>query len=299
MDKIGIFTPTELKTKIDIDQIVTLHYFKYAKNFRFSGEKHDFWEIAYVDRGEVGVVAESQGFDLQQGEAIFHKPNEYHNIWTKNQYANVVILSFVSRSPAMAFFENKIVKLNDEHRAILAKILKAGEQCFKDPLNDVHQTKLNMAPAPPFASLQIIKNYTELLLISLVQTQRAFLRQGRASEQTKLQGDNKIAEAVKQILDDGIYGRINLNDVLQEVCFSKTYITQLFRRCMGQSIMEYYLEQKINEAKRLISERNLSFTEIADRLQFNSIHHFSSSFKKHSGMTPSEYRKSIQSMDVL
>lgn len=299
MKKLGIFTPNDLTVQIDVTQIVTLHYFKYAKNFTFSGEKHNFWEIAYVDRGEVGVVAENQGFDLSQGEAIFHKPNEYHNIWAKNQYANVVILSFVCTSPAMAQFENRIIRFGDEHRAILGKILKEGELCFQDPLNDVHQTKLNLAQEPPYGSLQVIKNYTEILLLRLLQEQTAVLRQNRASEEAKSQGDGQVAEAVCKILEDNLYNELTLSDVLQKVCFSKSYITRLFRQRTGYSIMGFALKLKIDEAQRLISERNLRFTEIAECLHFSSVHHFSSSFKKHTGMTPTEYRRSVQSMQVL
>lgn len=299
MKKIGIFTPTNLKTNIVVDQIVTLHYFHYTKNFTFSGEKHDFWEIAYIDKGQVGVVAENQGYDLRQGEAIFHKPNEYHNIWTKNQYANAVILSFVSHSPAMSFFENKIIEFNEEHQIILAKILKEGEGIFLDPLSNVYQTKLNPAKNGPFGGLQIIKNYIELLLLYIIREQTIVNRKKRISSSIKSQGDNQIVDAIKQMLSDNIYGNISLKQVLHTVCFSKSYITQLFRLHTGQSIMDYYIEMKMKEAQKLISERDLSFTEIAEKLNFNSIHHFSGSFKKRIGMTPTEYKKSVQSMEVL
>ncbi len=299
MDKIGIFTPTKLHESIEIDQIVTLHYFKYSKDFVFVGEKHDFWEIAYVDQGEIGIVADTQGIDLHQGEAVFHKPNEYHNIWAKNQFANVIILSFISKSPAMSFFENKIITLNNEARAIVSKILKFGEICFKDPLNDVNQTKLNLAENSPFGCEQVIKNYMELLLILLIQGNDDFSRQSRASISAKQQGESNIVDGIIRILSDNLYGSITLDDVLQQICFSKSYITMLFREQAGCSIMEYYQNMKITEAQRLISERKLSFTEIAELLGFSSIHYFSYQFKKKARMTPSEYRRTVHASAVL
>lgn len=90
-----------------------------------------------------------------------------------------------------------------------------------------------------------------------------------------------------------------MDDVLRTICFSKSYITRLFREHTGESIMGYYNGLKITEAQKLISERCLSFTEIAELLCFNSIHHFSNSFKLNTGMTPTEYRKSVQSFEVL
>ena len=299
IEKIGVFTTTSLETKIDIQKIVTLHYFKYTKDFKFSGEKHDFWEIAYVDKGEVGVAADNSGFDLRQGEAIFHKPNEYHNIWAKNQYANIIIISFVCHSPAMSFFENKIIKLNNIHQALLANIISAGEACFSDPLDDVYQTKLNIISQPPFGSAQVIKNYIELLLIRLIQDNTDFSRKERVSRSATMQNETRIVEAVEQFLADNIYTSITFSDVLQNVCFSKSYLTKLFRRHTGMSVMEYYLNLKISESQKLISERELSFTEVAEKLKFSSIHYFSRIFKNKIGMTPSEYEKSVKSKAVL
>ena len=299
MKKIGIFTLTELDISIDISEIVTLHYMKYSKDFAFTGEKHDFWEIVYVDNGEIGVLAESQGLDLHEGEAIFHKPNEYHNIWAKNQFANVVVLSFVCNSPAMSFFENKIMIFDDEARELLARILTVGRACFRGPLDDVYQTKLELAENRPFASMQMMKNYLELLLITLIQSSTEFSRHSRASASAKRQGEGTIVESIQQILAENIYGDIFLADILKKLCFSKSFLTQLFHKHTGYSIMEYYMNLKIAEAQRLISERELSFSEIADRLSFSTIHYFSYVFKKKTRMTPSEYRRSVQSRAVL
>ena len=299
MGKIGIFTPTELNVSIDISQIITLHYMKYSKDFAFTGERHDFWEVVYVDNGEIGVLAENQGIDLHEGEAIFHKPNEYHNIWAKNQFANVAVLTFVCNSPTMSFFENKIIVFGDEERELLAKILAAGKRCFKGPLDDVYQTKLELAEDSPFACEQAIKSYMELLLISLVQNHTDFSRQSRASISAKRQGESTIVESIQQILAENLYEGISFDYIMQQTCFSKTYLTRLFRNHTGNSIMGYYMDLKIAEAQRLISERELFFSEIADKLGFGSIHYFSYLFKKKTHMTPSEYRKSVQSRAIL
>ena len=47
------YVKTTLQHSIDIDAIITLHYFEYMKNFEFKGESHNFWEFLYVDKGTV------------------------------------------------------------------------------------------------------------------------------------------------------------------------------------------------------------------------------------------------------
>ena len=63
--------------------------------------------------------------------------------------------------------------------------------------------------------------------------------------------------------------------------------------------MQYFSALKIDEAKKLISYNRYTFTEIAYRLGYSSLHYFSRQFKKSTEMTLSEYARSIKVDDVL
>ena len=70
----------KIDSVINVSEIVTIHYFEFDRNFKSHGEKHDFWEIVYVDKGEAIIKTKSREFTLKQGEAVFHKPNEFHAV---------------------------------------------------------------------------------------------------------------------------------------------------------------------------------------------------------------------------
>jgi len=57
--------------------------------------------------------------------------------------------------------------------------------------------------------------------------------------------------------------------------------------------MTYLTNYRIGEAKRLIQESNLNFSQIALAVGYDNIYYFSTIFKKHTGMTPTEYSKSL------
>ena len=61
------YVKTELKDELKMKNIVTIHYFEYAKDYVFEGETHDFWEFLVVDNGEVEVMADTKGYKLKQG----------------------------------------------------------------------------------------------------------------------------------------------------------------------------------------------------------------------------------------
>ena len=64
---------------------------------------------------------------------------------------------------------------------------------------------------------------------------------------------------------------------------------------VNHALAERYLTAlRIGEAKRLIREGNLTFTQIAERLGIESIYYFSNLFKKQTGMSPTEYEKTLK-----
>ena len=85
-----------------------------------------------------------------------------------------------------------------------------------------------------------------------------------------------------------------MKDIAQGLNFSPSYLQKVFREEMRMSIMKYYRNLKINEAKKLISSGAHSFTEISEMLGFSSVHHFSNVFRKAVKMTPTEYRHCVQ-----
>ena len=84
---------TELKKPLVIEGIYTIHYFEYTKDFAYSGEFHNFWEIVYADKKSVVITAGAQELTLTAGQMYIHKPNEFHKIRCDGmQAANSVIL---------------------------------------------------------------------------------------------------------------------------------------------------------------------------------------------------------------
>ncbi len=287
------FIQTKLPCLIKISALVTLHHFNYAPNFLFTGEKHDFWEMAFVEKGEVGVMAESTGYALHSGEAIFHKPNEYHNIWANSPNSSVIIISFSCNDKHMDYFKGKILSFGDEERRLLNLILEEGSRCFAEPLDILYQTRLVFSENAPFASSQLLKNYLEALLILLIRRGAQISNTARTSDTVKKHNEQMIADSIIRLLTEHISDQhFSLDTVCSSVCFSKSYLKRLFKNHTGFSIIDYYNNLKIQKAKLMLHQSDSSVTEISETLGFSSIHYFSRMFKQRTGLSPSEYKKS-------
>lgn len=288
------FQRTRLQESFTVKDIVSLHYFEFAKDFRFEGERHDFWELVYVDKGEIDVFADQEGYCLQQGDVIFHKPNEFHGVWANNRIApNVMIVSFASHSKAMTFFENKIFKLDTRQHEMLAQIMKNGLATFHPPFDNPRDHTLSRRSHAPTGSEQLIKLNLEMLLISLCQDDALAKRDQRLSGTIKQRSEAELVRQMCDYMAQHLRHDLRLEDVYKTFNLSKSHALTLFKAQTNQSIMKYYRGLKIELAKMLIREQQHNITEISEHLHYSSVHTFSRHFKLVTGMSPSEYAKTV------
>jgi AraC-like DNA-binding protein len=99
-------------------------------------------------------------------------------------------------------------------------------------------------------------------------------------------------EQGKIIFNENIYTDIKIEDVAAKLNLSYTSFRMNFKKVTGIAPAKYFTDLKINKAKQLLLETPHSIKEISFMLQFSSIEHFSTLFKKITGMTPKDFRSS-------
>lgn len=289
------YCKTTIKEELIIKKLVSVHYFEYAKDYIFEGEKHDFWEFLYVDKGEVEVMADTRGYKLKQGEMIFHKPNEFHNVWANGKVApNLIVISFECKSKRMEYFKDKILFVDNQEKNLLAQIISEAREAYKSPLDTPSLKKLEKRPKPRLGCEQLIKIYLEQMLINLIRKGESIRKEKKLSSSVKERSDGDMAKKAIAYLEENVCNSITFDDVCRYLSLSRTSLKVLFRETTNSGVMEYYNKLKIAEAKKMIREGSNNFTKIADSLGYASIHYFSRHFKKATGMTPSEYAVSVK-----
>lgn len=306
-----VYKKLKIKNYIQIPYIVTIHYFEFTKDYIYNGESHDFWEMVYVDKGEIIATANDKDIVLRQGEALFHKPLEFHKLRSNGVSApNVFVISFVCNDAPMKYFEEKHLCVPAKHRSLITDIIAESQNTYALAVFDRDMKELKLSKKPIFGGTQIIKMRLEELLIKL-------FREGENAERSRSEiggeakgkfgntvaksgsavpydGDEALsAQIIEIIKKDGIYGNINLDRICTRVNYGKTYICTRFKQVTGYSVMEYVNILKIAEAKRLIREKNHNFMQISNMLLFNNPHYFSKVFKKITGLSPREYMNTV------
>ena len=291
------YCPIRLAVDLDVEEIITVHYFEYRKDFSFEGESHDFWEFLCVDKGEVQVRAGTETYLLKKGEMIFHKPNEFHSVMATGQSApNLVVISFSCRSEAMRFFENALLTIGEEERNLLAGILSEAKQAFLPPFDNPYLTRMERATPASFGSEQLIKNYLEQLLIGLLRKQLKPEAARQLTKTNKLRSDLETYHRILEYLEAHLREKVTIEQICEDNLIGRSHLQKIFRTRQQCGVIDYFCSMKISAAKELIRSNEMNFTQIADYLGYTSIHYFSRQFKKLTGMTPSEYSSSIKAL---
>lgn len=108
---------------------------------------------------------------------------------------------------------------------------------------------------------------------------------------------NKIIEDIKSVVADYLNKirddkKTTLSAAIREkIPYDYSYLSDLFSGVEGKSVEQFFIELRIEKVKELIVYDQLSFTEIAYRTGFSSVHHLSTQFKKVTGLTPTHFKK--------
>ncbi len=281
----------KIENLIVIDDIVTIHYLELEKDFCYPKESHDFWEIIYADKKSVLAKTEEGELVLDEGEMVFHKPDKVHSLFANGVDApNVFIISFVCKSRAIHFFEDKKMKVPKNLIRFIYLIAEEGKKTFNLPYFDPNLTKMELLPSPALGGEQLIKNYLEVLLINLMRGEMEKKNSGAVFLRME-EGDRDVSAKVISFLEEHIFEKLTVADICEAVHYNKSYIFRVFKRETGKSVMSYFTAMKIERAKQMLRERDSNIAQIAERLAFDTPNYFTKTFKRITGYSPMRYRK--------
>lgn len=105
-------------------------------------------------------------------------------------------------------------------------------------------------------------------------------------------GENEsLADKIKKKIDYCVEGDFCLDEIAQSLSYSKNHIINVFKDEYEKTPYQYYIEAKIEVAKRYLRQTSCSISDISANLSFSDPQYFSSYFKRITGLSPREYRK--------
>ncbi len=110
-------------------------------------------------------------------------------------------------------------------------------------------------------------------------------------------GHGKAIDAAVRYMQQRLYTHSSIQDIAAFTGLEPHYFSSLFKSEMGMSPLNYYMEMKMKEARRLLRLPGYTVTRVAAALGFADGSHFSRRFKQYTGISPREYQDSVELFD--
>lgn len=280
------FVLKELKNEISVGRIANVHFFEFEKNFFTDNDRHPFLELVFVSSGELMVRSDEYNGILVKNEMILHRASESHSLsCTEKNSPTIIIIGFECEGNDLSEFSKRPTLLSDDSIKELAEIVKVAREVFMPPYN---KPTLDMKKKRkiPYGKEQLLKILIEKFLINL---KSVYEKTSKHREEASLARVPLIRDIIAYT-DDNFLEKITIDELAFLFNTNRATLCKEFKRATGKTLISYISDKKTELAKKIIASSEITFTEVAERLNFESVHYFTRFFKKETGMTPKEFK---------
>ncbi len=106
--------------------------------------------------------------------------------------------------------------------------------------------------------------------------------------------EHELIWKVKKRIHGNLADDLTVTNIASELYVTPNYLSRLFKRITGEGCNEYIVRNRIEKAKSLLETTTLKAGEIATMVGYHDMNYFSLAFKKHTGISPTKYRDTVQ-----
>jgi AraC-like DNA-binding protein len=280
--------------ELRVSRLYSAYAYYYAPSFVFNGESHSAWEVYYVNAGEVTVETDVTTYVLSKGQFLVHKPYEFHKVHANNVSCSVYVFSFDCDCEKLNLLTDKCMTANSYQSHMIMNIVDEG-MSFLAGTNEI--PALNENEKPEFACGQLTKLLLETFLIEAIRVQE---RNGEAQHKNDtLNNEKTLLQFAKNFMQENVCRKLTLEEISNNIGYSVPHLCSVFKKNIGTSVIQYFIDLRIKKAKELIAEGNMTLKEISEYMDFDTLQYFSTQFKKTTGITPSQYATIIKTKKYI
>lgn len=234
------------------------------------------FQLLYVASGKVYFYLDEKEYIAQTGHMILYKPHEEQNyVYYGTDQTQVYWIHFTGND-VENILKSYDIPLQEPSFYVGNSIIY--ETAFKEIMKEIQNQNLG------FEQMTIL--YFKQLLL---QAQRGRTEYQHFSNHSMMQE----IEQAKNYFHDHYQERISIEDYAHSKNISTCWFIRSFRTLTGSTPLQYIHSIRLNNAKTLLEYTQYNITEVASLVGFDDPLYFSHLFKKHMGISPSEYRKRI------
>jgi AraC-like DNA-binding protein len=253
---------------------------------------HSFYQVIWFKKGIGKHSVDFKEYDVFDNAIFFVAPNQVHYFDENTDYEGVLIhfneIFLVQNQSQMEFFLNHNL-FNNQYQQ--------PSCCIGTGIDDildkyVSQMKQELENENSFGKELILKNYLQSFLIQIQRRKNEF---EKSADPSFPMMDEKRMQLVRftTLIDENYKKGYSVAEYARLLHISSRSLSDLTQQQLNKTPSQMIQERIILEAQRLLLYSNLNINQVGYRLGFDDASYFVKYFKKYTGVSPSEFKKSI------
>lgn len=256
---------------------------------------HSYFQICYVDRGEIEHWSDEGPVQLCFGDAFIVPPNFTHRLVFTNSNAYIYSLAF-----GEDVFSQGFVYSNAHHFLTMLKLDTIGEKHLDTRMRISLDDQQRVIMKHLFEALRRFSDCDRMEEFSAARSmicsilyilaQAYFADERHEENYTNLIETNEAMTKCIEYIDNHFTEPLSLGELSKRFAFSKTSFGILFPRYTGVTLKQYISEKRIDNAVILIRNTDMTINSIAKLIGYDDFSTFYRNFVSFTGLSPSQYK---------
>ncbi|MEO7048006.1 MAG: AraC family transcriptional regulator [Ferruginibacter sp.] len=281
------------RKKYGIDLPIDVVAIKDFKKFIEKTPPHrlSYFDLTFITEGNEELVINDSEMLVTRGDVVCSIPGQVWS-WQENTKLEGYALVF-EEDFLLSFFMDRYFLRNlsylQVHRP--SPLLTATEDQFEILLQHLNSLRSEISKLAD-CNIDILRALLYLILSLLGNCELKALKN---SEQKKIIIINRYIESFTSLVDANFMTKRDLPFYADKLFITTNYLNKIAKEVLGSSAKKYILNKTIRESQNLLRYTDLSIAEISDKLHIETPSYFVRMFRKHTGMTPKEFRNNFHS----
>ena len=268
------------------DPFSTYHIENAGRSFQIPVHWHDEFEIIYVKSGLLTVSISGESYIGKAGDAFVVSPGNLHlmgsQTGTVDYYTFLFPLKYISFRTDDMLDEKLLEPLNSGHLMICPRVKDTAKELCEQ-LIEIYEAKKDESESKITTQVR-----TKIILLQFIleMWKKGFVIENDTS------GRNTVEKEMVSYIQQNFTGKISLKEFGEQFHLSEKYISRYFKKHFHITLSQYITYLRLENAKQLLQDTDLSVTETAMQSGYQNVSYFIRSFKKAYGISPLKYRNS-------
>ena len=267
------------------DPFSTYHIENAGRSFQIPVHWHDEFEIIYVRSGFLTVSISGESYIGKTGEAFVVSPGNLHlmgsQTGTVDYYTFLFPLKYISFRTDDMLDEKLLEPLNSGHLMICPRVKDTAKELCEQ-LIEIYEAKKDESESKITTQVR-----TKIILLQFIleMWKKGFVIENDTS------GRNIVEKEMVSYIQQNFTGKISLKEFGEQFHLSEKYISRYFKEHFHITLSQYITYLRLENAKQLLQDTDLSVTETAMQSGYQNVSYFIRSFQKAYAVSPLKYRK--------